>query len=338
MHVRRDPRRTGAAVVLSLLAATTSLASAGCGPADPLVLVAGQRVDPAKLDADPVSILPSGLLMFEYMDAATLFQSSLGPDVAQLVTSILPLGAESNFVPSRDVTRIFGGVYALQGADFCAVVQGNFDADAIRRAADTRAMNLAGVPVVKSRYADTDLYTAGNVGFTILTAHTALTGNETGMRRALDRIRSGKLDRAVPSWMTELGRTPGAAFAFAGDFAAASPGGAAVQSMPFLSGASQVRVIGNFQPPGMNFAGTLTFTDEASAESSHGALQSINSISPFMSLLSSIGLGITIPPIQSARKAKDVGFTVAVDESTSRTLLRKGGDVLRSVVRSSTQR
>lgn len=323
---------------LVLLAAASALTSVSCGGADSLVLVAGERVDSAKLDADPVSILPAGILMFGYVDAAAMFHSNLGPDVGAVVQTLLPLPPESGFVASRDVTRIFAGVYAMQGADFCAVVQGNFDTEAIRRSVDARSTSLAGVPLTKHRYADNDLYTAGNIGFTLLTAHTLVAGNETGMRRALDRIRAGKLTRAVPEWMTNLGRTPGAAFSLAGDLSSAAPGASAFQSMPFLSGASNIRLIGNFQPPGMNFAGTLGFDDEASAETSVSTMQSINSISPFLSLLSSIGLGITIPPIQAARSNKDVGFSVAVDESTARTLLRKGADVMRSLVKIGTQR
>lgn len=323
---------------LVLLAAASALPLASCGGGDSLVLVAGQRVDSARLDADPVSILPPGILMFGYIDAAAMFHSSLGPDVGSMVQTLLPLPPEAGFVPSRDVTRIFAGTYAMQGADFCAVVQGNFDVDAIRRSVDTKTPGLAGVPLSKHRYADNDLYTAGNIGFTLLTAHTALSGNETGMRRALDRIRYGKLDRAVPEWMTNLGRTPGAAFSLAGDLSSASPGGAAFQSMPFFSGASTLRLVGNFQSPGINFAGTLTFNDEAAAESSASTMQSLNSISPFVSLLSAIGLGISIPPIKVARSSKDVGFTIAMEEGTARTLLRKGGDVLRSVVKIGAQR
>lgn len=327
-----------AALALAVLAIPGALAGAGCGGGDSLVLVAGQRVDSARLDSDPVSILPAGILMFGYTDAAAMFHSNLGPDVAGVVQTLLPLPAEANFVPTRDVTRIFAGVYAMQGADFCAVVQGNFDIQAIRAAVETRAVSLAGVPLVKTRYADNDLYTAGNIGFTILTQHTALSGNETGMRRALDRIRYGKLNRAVPEWMTNLGRTPGAAFSLAGDLSTESTGGAASQSMPFLTGATAIRLIGNFQPPGMNFAGTVTFSDEAGARSSASAMESLNTISPFMSLLSSIGLGITIPPIKVARNEKDVGFTIAVDEGTARTLIRKGGDVFRSAVHIGEQR
>ena len=111
-----------------------------------------------------------------------MFRSNLGPDVAAMVQTILPLGPESNFVPTRDVTRVFTGVYAMQGADFCSVVQGNFDLDAIRRSIDARTVSLAGVPLTKSRYADTDLYTSGNIGFTC-SANSGIRGSKLVARR-----------------------------------------------------------------------------------------------------------------------------------------------------------
>jgi len=44
-----------------------------------------------------------------------------------------------------------------------------------------------------------------------------LLGNETGMRRALDRIRDGRVRREVPEWMTNLMANPQASMVFAGD-------------------------------------------------------------------------------------------------------------------------
>ncbi|MBK8254376.1 MAG: hypothetical protein IPK82_17120 [Polyangiaceae bacterium] len=325
-------------VLSGVVAVFPLTALAGCTGEQSLVLVPGQRTDPLKVDNDPVSILPAGILAFTYVDAAKLFQSGLGSEVSGMVQSLLPLPPTANFVASRDVTRIFAGTYAMQGADFCAVIQGNFDTEAIRRSVDTGAVSLAGVPLVKSRYADSDVYTSGNIGFTMLTAHTLISGNETGIRRALDRIRFSKLERAVPAWMTELGRTPGAAFSLAGDFSTQSPGGSAVQNMPFLTGATQVRVIGNYLAPGMNLAGTITFADDAAAGQAESSLNALSSLAPFMNFLSSFGLGINIPPIKTARKEKEVAFTVPMDDGTARALLRKGGDVLKATVKIGQQR
>src|SRR4051812_42367719 len=101
-----------------------------------------------------------------------MFTTSFGPDVSRIAQALIPLGPESNFIPSRDVMRIFTGVYAMQGADFCAVVQGNFDVDRIRAAADSRAATPRGTPLVKTHYADNDIFTTGNMGFVVLTQHT----------------------------------------------------------------------------------------------------------------------------------------------------------------------
>src|SRR5690606_25393976 len=161
-----------------------------------------------------------------------MFSTGVGAEVDQIVKGLLPIGPESNFVPSRDVARVYGGLYAMQGADFCAILQGNFDPDAIRRSADMRAVTVAGAPLVKSRYAGTDLYAAGNIGFVVLAPHTLLTGNETGMRRALDRLRGGKLERSIPAWMIDLAGTRGASFALAGDLATQAAVASASQQIP----------------------------------------------------------------------------------------------------------
>lgn len=329
-------RRAAAGALAAPLLALALLAApalAGCGGADDgLVLVGGQKVDASAIDRDPMALLPSGAVMLGYLDAAQMFSSSLGGEVNQVVTSLLPLGPESNFVPSRDVVKVYGGLYAMQGADFCAVVQGNFDVEAIRRAADARTATVVGAPLVKTRYAESDLYTVGNLGFVVLTAHTILTGNETGMRRALDRLRFGKLERSVPSWMTSLLGTQGASFALAGDFTSQPAVASAAGQLPFLAGLKYVRIVGNFQPPGVNFAGALTYTDPQSAANGAVALRNLEQIAKIASLLSSWGFGGAVPPMQVAQRESDVAFTLPLGEGIVRMLLRTTADAARSVM------
>ncbi|MDI3282028.1 hypothetical protein [Polyangium sp. 15x6] len=323
---RRAPSARFFAFTLS--AALLALGASGCGGGNQnVVLVGGRQVDPAVIDRDPVALLPTNPVMLGYLDAAAMFQSSLGPDVGSIITAVLPLGPESNFVASRDVTRLYGGIYAMQGADFCAVVQGNFDVASIHRAAEARTKVSSGLPLVRSRYADMDLYTAGNVGFVLLTPHTALTGNETGMRRALDRLRTTEIKRDVPPWMIELLNTPNAAFALAGDISGQGTVEAATQKMPFLTGLQKVRTIGNFQPPGMNLAGSLTYADTASAAAGTTNLADLQKLTGFMGLLSSLGLMGPMPQMQVAQRENDVAFTMPVDTSFARFLLGMLGDV-----------
>ncbi|AUX40851.1 hypothetical protein SOCE26_022520 [Sorangium cellulosum] len=333
LHPRSAAALRRAAVALAL-AGLAVPPLAGCGGADDsLALVGGGKIDATAVDRDPLAVLPSGVVMLGYLDAAALFASSLGGEVNQLVTGLLPLGPESNFVPARDVVKVYGGLYAMQGADFFAVVQGNFDVEAIRRAADARTATASGAPLVKTPYAGADIFTAGNVGFVVLTPHTILTGNETGLRRALDRLRSAdKLERAVPSWMVDLIGTKSASFAMAGDLSSQPAVSSAAGQLPFLSGLRYVRVIGNFQPPGVNFAGALTYTDPQSAANGAVALRDFERIAKIATLLSSWGFGYgSVPPMQVAQRENDVAFTVPLGEGIVRMLLRSAAETARTL-------
>mgnify|MGYP000620861143 CR=1 FL=1 len=316
--LRRFCVHLGAALAVFTAIATSS----GCGGADEnLILMGANKVDPATIERDPMALLPTNPVMLGYLEATEMFRSNLGSDVNQIVTMLLPLGAESNFVPSRDVKKVYGGIYAMQGADFCAVLQGDFDVASIARAAEARTMMTSKVPLVRSRYAEFDLYTAGNVGFVILTPHTVLSGNETGMRRAIDRLRRDKLTRSLPKWMADLSNTPGAAFTIAGDLGGQSAVDAATQKMPFLVGLQKFRTIGNFKDPGMNLAGSFTYADTPSAAAGAVQLADLQKLTGFMSLLSSLGLMGTVPTMQVEQRDNDLAFTMPVDTSFARFLL-----------------
>lgn len=323
--------RTFFQVTALVSASLAAIVAGGCSSADQSVaLIGGERVDASLVDRDPLALLPRGPVLLGYLDARAMFSTGFGTDVEQLLVTLLPLGPESNFVPSRDIAKAYGGVYAMQGADYCAVLQGNFDVEAIRRAAETRAVTPAGVPLVKSRYADNDLFTAGNIGFVVLTSHTVLTGNETGMRRALDRLRFGKLERNIPIWVASLLETRGASFALAGDLSSQPAVETAAQKLPFITGLRLIRVIGNFQPPGINFAGSLTYADPQSAANGAVALRNLQQAAQFMSMLSSWGFGGTVPPMQVATNTNDVAFTVPLDDTLVRLLLRTAADASRN--------
>ncbi|HVY45375.1 MAG TPA: hypothetical protein VHB21_05825 [Minicystis sp.] len=327
----------GARLALLVLFAFAALAlgapAAGCaGAEEPFVLVGGHPVDAAQIDRDPEALLPGGVVLMTYVDAAALFKTPLGPDVAELVKSLLPLGAQAGFVPERDVVRVWGGVYALQGVDFCAVVQGTFDVAAIQKAADAHAVTAFGAPLVKSRYAGFDLYTAGNVGFAIVTGRTAIAGNETGMRRALDRLKRDKLERSVLPWMTGLARTPNASLALAADLVNQPAAEGAAKTLPFLLGLKRARVVGNFRRPGVNLAGALTYPDPQTAATAATQLKSANAVATLLSWIVAGAFGGTMPPIETKQAGSDVGFTMAVDENLVRGLLRAAAGVARMAV------
>lgn len=311
----------------------------GCGSAA-LVPVEARRVASRTIDADRFALLPPRILVLADLDLVALFATPIGADVAALVQTLVPLGPESNFVPARDTTRASAGLYAMQGLDFCAVVQGRFDVAAIQRAADARLAVAAGVPLVRTRYGVHQLYTAGNVGFALLSSGTMLSGNETGMRRVLDRLRFGRLERAIPAWMIALAETAGTGFTLAGDFGARSvmmasrrPGSAvprpgsspaipvleaAASKLPFLSGLRALRVLGNFQAPGLNFAGALTYASADKAARGAEGLRSASQLAQWANMFSS---GAGIPPIKVAVNGTDVGFVQPIESGAARSLI-----------------
>jgi hypothetical protein len=334
----------------------------GCG-GGALVPIAGERVAPEVIDRDPIALLPRDIIAFGSLDLAALFTSPMAADILTLVQGLVPLGPEANFVPQRDTSRVVGGVYAMQGVDFCAVVQGRFDVPAIQRAADVRAATPGGLPVVKSRYFEYDFYTVGNLGFVLLISATALVGNEIGMRRALDRLRSGAaLERRVPAWMIELANTQGARFAVACDFGADSvlaAGGpaapttalasastpapvpastpapssspatpvveAAANTLPFLSGLRAVRFVGDFASPGVNLAGSLTYASVDRAEAGAASLRSLSSMSAWLQLFS----GISLAPSKIEGRGSDVAVVLPLDLQSARGLLGQASAFVR---------
>jgi hypothetical protein len=301
----------------------------GCSSDQSLVLVGGERVDAAEIDRNPLRVLPSGALLVGNLDADKLFRTGFGSQAAQVVSNLVPLGAESGFSLQRDVKRVVGAVYAMQGADFCAALQGTFDVAAIERASQARSQTPSGVPLVKTDYGGYSIYTVANIGFVPLTPYTMLSGNETGMRRALDRLRFGPLELSLPGWMNETLANPSAAFAMAGDIGAQGVVDAGADRLPFLRGLKLVRALGNFEPPGVNIVGSLTYADENQAAAAAPTLSQLSRIAYFVSLLSSWGFGGQMPAMETTPQGANVAFATKMDTSLASLLLGALADFTR---------
>ncbi len=299
--------------VLALIALLCALLS-GCPRTDQsLVLVGGQRVDAARIDGDPLGLLPGGAILTGTLDARALFASPMGAQMTQIVEQLVPLGPESRFVPKRDVARVHGAVYAMQGADFCAVIQGSFDVAAIEQAAQARLATPRGVRLVATPYAGYSIYTVANQGFVVLTPQTVLSGNETGMRRALDRLRFGRLSHDLEPWMDELLRGESAAFAVVGDVGKQGVLEAAGGGLPFVNGMRLVRVLGNFRPPGMNLVGSATYADATSAAEGAESVGRLREVASLVSLLAAFGIGAQFPTFEVQQQGNDVAFATSAD-------------------------
>jgi hypothetical protein len=321
---RRVSRRSA---VLGLAAAAGPFA---CAHHEDVVVKTGadKKLTEDQIDADPAPLLPGGAIGVLVVDANALFTSMFGDKVRQVVEKRLPLPASAGFEPKRDLTKAWLGFYSMQGADMAGVALGHFDRQKIEAAADGIQPTPLGVPVVKTSYAGRTLYTAGTVGFSVLTAKTALIGNDTGMRRALDRISEGRARNQLPSYMQKLLAGNTAPIVFGADFTSSPLPDATRQELAFLNGLKTVALVGNFQDPGLNLAGTLTYADaDAAQKGAQGLIalrMKVESVAPFLALL---GIGQPVRRLEAQPKDKDVSFVAAIDGAAVAVLLDKAQDM-----------
>ena len=282
----------------------------------------GKELTAEDIDKDPLALLPGGFVGFAYVDAQQFFGSQFAPQATALAQRVVPVPASAGFEPKRDLQRVYVGAYSMQGADVAGVATGTFDPEKISKAADGTQTNPMGFPVVQSQYAGRTLYTSQDVGFVVLTKHTVLFGNETAMRRTLDRIKEGRVRRELPQWMGDLLETEGAPFAGGIDLRAQPTTEALAQSLPFLDGLQTVRVVGNFKPPGVNMAGTASYGDAAAAQRGADNLktaqQQLQSFAPLMSL---IGIPQPLHKLEAQAKDDEAQFVAELDGQAITSLL-----------------
>jgi hypothetical protein len=286
---------------IALAAIVVALVSCGKGAEGP---------KGADLDGDPLALLPGSAVFAGDLDARALFDhSTLGPRLAAIGDRLLPLGDEAGFRASRDVDRVAFAGYATTGADIAVIVRGHFDEGKLTSATTTRT----GAPIVRSPYAGRTTYTIGAASYAVLTEKTLVVGTVDGVRRVLDRVNAGKLERSLPPWVTETLETPGAQVAIAGDFESQPVAAVAVGSLklPWLQGLRMARGIGNFASPGMNFASTLTYGVPQQAEAAQGGVRSLEG---WLKVLGPLLGGIRLQNLDVDTQGSDLRCKFALDD------------------------
>jgi hypothetical protein len=283
----------------------------------------------ADIDADPVRLLPAGAVGVVYVDARALFASRFGDKLYALAQKRAPLPAAAGFDAKRDLEKVWLGLYSMQGADAAGVVLGSFDRGKIEAAADGTATTPLGHKVTKTTYAKRSFYTAGSLGFSILTPKTALCGNDTGMRRALDRIEEGRARRQLPPNMAKLFLEPKTPIVAAADLTASPLPDAARRELAFLDGVKTLSLVGNFDEPGLNLAGTLTYADEAAAARGAQNVATLRAtLERYATFMALLGIAQPIKKLEAQATGADVAFVVAVDGVAVAALLERFGAML----------
>jgi hypothetical protein len=322
------------AVLLGLGAAAWLTA---CAKTEDVIIHTGQGKEKTavEIDSDPLALLPGGAITVGVLDAKALFASQFGDKLFEVAKRRAPVPDAAGFDPKRDLTTVYFGVYSMQGADVAGVAVGNFDPQKIAAAADGIQKTPLGVPVIKTSYAGRALYTAESIGFTILTSRTALFGNQTGIRRSLDRIKEGTAKRELPSWATKVLKPGTAPFAFGSNLKENPVPNALRSKLPFLDGVETVAVVGNFAPPGVNLAGTLVYPDETTAKTGAAKVSEtramLDTYTPFLALL---GIPQPVRKLEAEAVGKEGHFVAGIDAVAFSALLARLDDLLGSLPKS----
>jgi len=269
------------------------------------------------LDSDPLALLPGSAVIVANVDARSLWDSTtVGPQLGAIADRLMPLGDDAGFEAKRDIDRVVLASYATGGIDVAAIVSGRFDQAKLEAATKTKG----GSTVTKTMYADRATYAAGGAVWSVLTAKTVVAGTSEAVRHVLDKLKTGKIERAEPPWVVETLQTPGAELAVAGDFASQPLIAASIGSLnlPWLEGLHVARVIGNFQSPGMNVAATLTYGDAQQASS---AADGVRTVTGWIKLLGPFLGGVSMQNLDVQTAGTDMQCKFAVDDQTLSSIL-----------------
>lgn len=321
------PRRRPARAALSCLVLAFSLVGlgAGCGGKHEIAEAKGPHsMSIEDIDGDPLVLLPSKALGVATVDVrAALDNKTIGPPLADLLAKLLPVGDDVGLSPARDVDRVTVASYALQGLDVAVVLSGRFDAEKVALAAKNHTVTAGGGALVESTYAGHTLYTVGNAGVAVLSKRTVVAGTEGAIRRALERLKDGKLSRDQKPWVYKTVDTKGAAFALAVDLSSQTLASLAVGGLaiPFAEGLQTARVVGTLSPSSVKVGGTATWNDQAHARAGAEGLAQMGKMAAALSMT-----GLAIPRISALEvepKGAEVTVSFAVDNASLASLLSR---------------
>lgn len=326
----------------SLLSSVAALAVclAGCAKQEDVIVhtAEGKAKTATEIDADALALLPGGAITVGVLDAQALFASQFGDKLLEVSRRRAPVPEAAGFDPKRDLTKVYFGVYSMQGADVCGVALGTFDPKKIEAASDGIQKTPLGVPVTKTSYAGRALYTADSVGFTILTSRTALFGNQTGIRRALDRIKEGRAKRELPGWAEKVLNQKSAPFAFGSNLKGQPLSNALRSNLPFLDGVETLAVVGNFAPPGLNLAGTFVYPDEAAAKvGASKAEETRATFDRYSTYLTIFGIPKPLQKLEADAIGKEAHFVAGIDAVALSTVLGRLDDLLNALPKAQPQ-
>ncbi len=306
------------AVQLSIFASfiVTTLGLGGCAKTEEVIVITGQgqQAPAAAVDEDPWQLLPPGAVMWLRMDMKQAFQAQFGAQIEKILVDLLPFAQGSGIEPRKDMDVVVGALYATVGSDVVAISQGRFDPQAIESAVTQKSESVGGLPIQVVTFAGAKMYVAGQAAMAVLTEKSLVFGTQLGVRRVLERVEEGRLKRTLPAWYEALLEQGAADFQWGIDLDSQPVPAAFRTQLEFLNQLRAARLLGNFRPPGLNLAGTLTYETPPSAEAAATEMLGLEkSLGQYDIILAALRVPKPIRSLRAQAIDKDTQLAVELD-------------------------
>jgi hypothetical protein len=304
------------------------LSVSACAKQQELVRKSTKRAaSAAEVDADPWALLPRGAVAWGDVDTRALFAASFGQEARVFWQDRLPLSRGVVIDPEADVDRIVLGAYATVGSDVAMVVRGRFSKDRIDAAYAKDPVARHGKPIVRTQFAGFDMFVLEGIALVPLTQKTLVLGTEIGVRRVLERVESGRLVRPLPPWFEKM-LASGAPLALGVDLDA-QPVPAVIRTrLAFLEGLRAGRLLGNFDSPGLNLAGSLTYDRPDIAEAAAADIEAqAAALEKYAVLMSVLGIPRPLRRVQARAVGQDAQVVLEVEGRAIGLLLARAEEL-----------
>lgn len=305
-----------------------ALAVAGCAaPQEVIRKSASTPATAAEVDTDPWALLPRGAVAWGDIDTRALFGSSFGQEARAFWQDRLPLSRGVVIDPEADVERVVLGMYATVGSDVAMVVRGRFSKAQIEAAHAKDPVARHGKSILRTRFAGFDMFVLEGLALVPLTEKTLVLGTEIGVRRVLERVEAGRLTRPLPAWFEKM-LASGAPLALGVDLDA-QPVPAVVRTrLAFLEGLRAGRLLGNFDTPGLNLAGSLTYDRPDTAAAAAADIEAqVATLDKYAVLMSVLRIPRPIRRVQAQAVGQDAQVVLEVEGRAIGVLLARAEEL-----------
>lgn len=290
--------------------------SPGCAGTEEKIVDAsvGRRASELQIDREAWGLFPAGALLWAELDARALIETEFGAALLERGAGRLPLSRGGSIDLRKDVETVRIALYASARGDVATVMTGRFDPKALSEAVRSDPLTSSGEPIVVTKFAGSEVIQSGAWSLSFLTHRTLAFGTEIGVRRILERVEEGRVRRALPSWFEKMLATQGSSL-FLGVDLDAQPVPATIRTeLDFLNGLRGARVLGNFRPPGLNLAGTLTYDTSERAAVAHEQLEaSVRSVERATWLLSILKVPRPIRRFEVSAQVESLKFAAELE-------------------------